>query len=469
MSSSADRPPLIRLSLMMFLQYAIWGAWLPLFWGFMQLVRGFEDGEIGIMFGLGAAGALFAPLIGGQIADRYLNTERYLGISHCLGGALVWQLATLESYGALLAFCFFYSMIYAPTLSLTNSLALHHLKDADRDFGKVRVWGTIGWVAVGIGIGHWLLNRHTPVEGAPIPADMIAPLEAAMRARLEVADWSLGGATTWTAALAGDAAIIDQVQKMGIGDAFRLSGILGIVLGVFCFFLPKTPPQRGKEKLAFVAALREIRASRALRVIFLIGLPMSCLHQLYFAQTAPFLSHLKLESETIQAIFGAQGGGMMTIGQVAEIAVLALMPFALKSLPKKLIMTIGLSAFAVRFAIFAWMPEAGAVLPALALHGLCFGAFWFVCFLIVDEHTTSDVRASAQSLFNLVLIGIGMIVGNIVVGQLAAWAGSGLEAGQESVKWMRLFGAAAWATIACLVLFLVFYPKKAESAGESAS
>jgi len=139
-----------RLSVMMFLQYAIWGAWLPLLWSFLSNVREMSAEQIGHMFAVGAIGAIISPFVAGQIADRYFNTEKFLGISHILGGLLVWQLASIDSYSGFLIFSLLYSVIYSPTLSLTNSLAFHHLEDRDRDFGKVRIWGTVGWIAVGI-------------------------------------------------------------------------------------------------------------------------------------------------------------------------------------------------------------------------------------------------------------------------------------------------------------------------------
>ncbi len=152
------------LSLMMFLQYAIWGAWLPLLWPFLTGHRGLSATEVGNIFAVGAVGAIMAPLVAGQIADRFFATEKFLALSHLLGAVLVWQLARLESYSALLWFSLGYSLIYSPTLSLTNSLAFHHLPDRDRDFGKVRVWGTVGWIVVGVGIGQWLLARYTPTD-----------------------------------------------------------------------------------------------------------------------------------------------------------------------------------------------------------------------------------------------------------------------------------------------------------------
>src|SRR5687768_17402078 len=180
----------LRLSLMMFLQYAIWGAWLPLMYLFVSVVRGSKPEQIGYLFMVGGVGALFGPFIAGQIADRYFNTEKFLGISHLSGAVMMWQLAAMETYGAFLIFSLVYSLVYAPTLALTNSLAFHHLADRDRDFGRVRVWGTIGWIVVGIGIGQYLLRYHTPAEGDPLAA-----------------------------------------QAAGIANAFKLSAILGLIMG----------------------------------------------------------------------------------------------------------------------------------------------------------------------------------------------------------------------------------------------
>src|SRR4051812_18895642 len=152
----------LKLSIMMFFQYMIWGAWLPLLWPFLSEHRHLEPSQIGNMFAAGALGALFAPFIAGQIADRYFPTEKFLGISHILGGILIWQLAAIESYTGFLAFSFFYSVVYSPTLPLTNALAFHHIPDRDKDFGKVRSWGTIGWIVAGLTIGQWLAHQHTP-------------------------------------------------------------------------------------------------------------------------------------------------------------------------------------------------------------------------------------------------------------------------------------------------------------------
>ncbi len=407
----------VRLSVMMFLQYAIWGAWLPLFFSFLHEHRGLTPLQVGELFSIGAIGALVAPFIAGQIADRWFNTEKFLAVSHILGGLLVWQLANVVSWNGLVVFSLLYALIYAPTLSLTNSLAFHHLADRDRDFGKVRVWGTIGWIAAGIGIGQWLLYHYTP---AGVPA-------AAVRAS----------------------------QVAGMADAFRLSAILGFVLGVFCLLLPKTPPQRGKTQFAPVEALGELRKP-ALLVLFLISFPIACVHQFYFVHTAGFLGTLPLPgASAINRIFGVGGGGLMTIGQISELLVLAFIPFFTKRFSRKTFLTIGLLAYVLRFAAFAYLPHAWAVLPALALHGLCFGCFFFIAFMIVDEMTTKDVRASAQGLFNLVVMGFGVIFGNYLAGWIAQASMHGTE-----IDYSKLFGIPMFICIACLLALVAFYPSR---------
>jgi nucleoside transporter len=413
-----------RLSWMMFLQYAIWGAWLPLFFPFLTNHRGLEPEQAGNLFAIGAIGALVAPFIAGQIADRWFHTERFLALSHLLGAVLVWQLADVETYGGLVLFALLYSLLYAPTLPLTNSLAFHHLPDRDRDFGKVRVWGTVGWIVVGIGIGQWLLHRHTP-EGVS---------DAAVKA----------------------------AQYAGMADAFRLSAILGALLGLYCLTLPRTPPLVGRQRFAPFEALGEIvkkPAKNPLFWLFVVAFPISCVHQFYFVHTAGFLGSLDVPlASTINQVFGVGGGGLMTIGQMAEILVLALMPVVARRASRKTLLTVGLVAYVVRFAVFAYLPTPAAVIPALALHGLCFGCFFFVAFLIVDEQTTKDVRASAQGLFNLIVVGFGVIVGNWFAGRVASAAKDGAAAG--GLDYRLLYAVPMWVVVGCLLLLLLAYPRR---------
>src|SRR6185436_9435650 len=181
---------------------------------------------------------------------------------------------------------------------------------------------------------------------------------------------------------------------------------------------------QGREPFAAKEALQEIFSRRALMVVFLIAFPIACVHQFYFLQTAPFLNspQIRVDASFINNIFGVGGSGLMTIGQISEILMLALVPLLAKKFSRKTFLVIGLLAYILRFAVFAYMPYPWAVIPALALHGVCFGCFFFIAFMIVDELTTKDVRASAQGLFNLVIVGLGTIFGNLFAGYVGDFA-----------------------------------------------
>ncbi|HGY90821.1 MAG TPA: MFS transporter [Planctomycetes bacterium] len=411
-----------RLSVMMFLQYAIWGAWLPILYPFLLGFRGFTLDEVGAVLAAGAAGAILGPFIAGQIADRHFATEKFLAGSHLAGAILVWALAGVSAFWPFLILSLIYGIIYAPTLALTNSLSFHHLTDRDRDFGKVRVWGTVGWIVAGIAVGQWLLFRHTP-EGAE--------------------------------------AVIAAAQDAGRADAFRLSGLLGVVMAAYCLSLPHTPPAKDAgEKNAALEAVKEVRR-QPLVTLFLLAIPVSIIHQFYFVHTAQFLSRFGHDTAaTINRIFGVGGGGLMTVGQMSEILVLASMPVLAKRLSRKVLLAIGLVAYGARMALFAYTDSLPWILLGVALHGLCFGCFIFVAFMVVDEETTADVRASAQNLFNLVIVGIGIIVGSFfATSVIGAWAKEQAGGSTTSMEyWRSLFSVPMWIAAGCLLLLAVFYP-----------
>ena len=426
----------------MFLQFAIWGAWLPLLWNYLSGHLGFEGARIGEIFMVGGIGAILGPFIAGQFADRYFNTEKFLGCCHILGGILIWQLSWIDTYSMFLLFSLLYSMIYAPTLALTNSLSFHHLPNRDKDFGKIRLWGTVGWIAVGIGIGQYLLHAVTP---------------------------AIDPALTGVALEEAKAGVI-AAQNAGIVMAFKLSAVLGVVMGIYCFTLPATPPNKSESSNATAKALSEVRF-QPLITLFLIAVPVSCIHQFYFVHTAPFVQQVQAGlgnevgiSAWINSIFGVGGGGLMTLGQMSEIIVLASMPFLTRSFSRKQLLAIGLAAYVARFLLFANVgtvtgsatdPQLAMVIGGILLHGLCFGCFIFVAFMVVDEEMTPDVKASGQNLFNLVIIGIGIVVGSLIAGWVAGWATV-----DDVMQFDKLFTPPMWGAIACFILLLIFYPNK---------
>jgi nucleoside transporter len=405
-----------RLSLMMFLQFAIQGAWVPLLFPFLKNHVGIDQKTVGNILAVGAIGAMLSPLIVGQIADRYLNAERVMALCHLVGAAVVLRIAYATNPNELYFHSFIYGLLYTPTLALVNAISFRHLPDSSRNFGKVRVWGTAGWVVVGITVGQWLHFK------------------------------------------AGDD---KALQYAFMADAMKLSAALGICLALYSLTLPATPSTPGQQKFAPAEALREI-IRQPLLTLFLLTFVVAGLHAFFFARMADYLTAGRLEvpkDSILVKIFGAGGGGIATIGQFSELIVLAIMPLIVKRAPRKVLFAIGLSAYALRFFAFAFLPYTWAIVPALALHGIIFGCFFFLVFITIDEHTTKDVRSSAQNVFNLIIFGFGVIWGSWLSGQLGAWT----THADKTVDWQTFYAIPGYIALACLVALLIFYPNKTVS------
>lgn len=410
-----EAPPAIipRLSLMMFLQFAIQGAWLPLIFGFLRNYRNIDQVTVGNILAVGAVGAMISPLIIGQIADRYLNAERVMALCHFLGAAVVFRIAYATNPTELGIYSFLYGLLYTPSLGLVNAISFRHLPDSSKNFGKVRVFGTLGWVVIGISVGHWLL----------------------FRAGNDVA-----------------------LQFKYMADAMTLSAILGIVLGLYSFTLPATPPSPGREKLAPLEALQEI-LRQPLLTLFLLSFPVAALHAFFFARAAEYLTTgpVKLpDASWINKVFGVGGGGLMTVGQMSELIVLSLMPLVVKRVNRKVLLSIGLCAYTLRFFVFAYFHSATAVILALGLHGIVFGCFFFLVFITIEENTTKDVRSSAQNVFNLIIFGVGVILGNWFSG----WLGHQVSGADDKLNWQMFYAVPGAITLGCLLILLVLYPNR---------
>ena len=494
--ADSGRMPLglfLRLAFMMMLQYAIWGAWLPLLYFYLLDGRGFGNTQIAWIFAVGAVGAVVAPFIAGQSVDRYISTEKYLAVCHLLGAIVVWQLAWLENYYGFLVFSLVYSLIYMPTIPLTNSLSFHHLPEPDKNFGYVRVCGGPGWILAGIGVAQWLAYAYSPSD-AEIVDKLISQEKVAAEQRDELLNFrriitpdgseregqllseeetsvmldtggdqpqfvSKSDARVYKAKEVEDGRSVALAE--GMGDAFRLSAILGAILGLYCFTLPHTPPQKGEQEAAYSQAWRRIKRNPLL-TLFVVSLVISCVHQFYFVHTARFLGTYSLRSEWIDKIFGVGGGGLMTLGQMSEIVVMVTFPIYGRWFSRKFLLMVGIVAYIVRFAAFAYaaqietnygIPASISIVVGLLMHGPCFTLFMFLGFIVVDEETTSDVRGTAQSMYNLVLVGFGIIVGSFIAGKIADWCTT--DAGMD---YTRLFSWPLWGSVGCLAAMLVFYP-----------
>lgn len=362
-----------RLSAMMFLQYAIWGAYAPALSGYLEARLGFAGLGLGIIYSALPLANLLTPFTGGQVADRWLPAQVALGVCQLLGGIVLMIMSFTTTLPPMLGLMILYCLLFAPTLALTNSLAFHHVRDPERDFGPLRVWGTIGWIAA-----NWALTF--------------------MRTKL-------------------------GTGEAGYFDAFVLGGAISLLMGVFSFSLPHTPPTKeAPDPLAFREALVLLR-DRNYLVFFIIAFIVATELQLYYVLTFPYL-------QTIGPKVGITSANLpawMTIAQIAEIFTMAwLLPNALPRWGVRTSMLIGILAWPIRYVIFALAWPLYTTTPvmvwlaiaSLTLHGFCYVFFFVVAFIYTEMVATKDIRSSAQSLINVAVLGIGLLIGSLFSGWL---------------------------------------------------
>ena len=385
-----------RLSAMMFLQYFIWGAWFVTLGTFLGSTLKFEGVQVGAAYGSMAIGAIVAPLFFGMVADRFFASEKVLGVLHLVGGGLLWyasrQVAFATFYPVLIA----YALCYMPTLALTNSICFDHVRDTAREFPLIRVLGTIGWIAAGLVVGMLAL------EATAVPMQIAA------------------GAS--------------------------------VVLGLFAFFLPHTPPHAAGKPLS----LRDVLGLDALGLMkdrsftaFVIGSFLLCIPlQFYYAFTNLFLN----ESGWPQA------ASKMTLGQVSEIGFMVLLPVFLAKWGIKRILIAGMLAWALRYAFFAFGnvgPNVWMLYAGILLHGICYDFFFVTGQIYVDNQAGESIRAAAQGFITLVTQGVGYLIGSWVSGAVVdahVQAGGGHD-------WQAVWLVPAGLALGILVVFsLLFRP-----------
>ena len=372
-----------RLGAMMFLQYALWGAWLPVTARYLSASvaeggLGFTGSQIGMTLGLaGSIGAVMAPFIAGQIADRYFSTERILAFLVTAGGVVKWITSYQTEYSAWLVLSIIYSVLYMPTLALSNSITFSHIDDQENDFPKIRIWGTLGWI-----VASWVFPMiwlQTNLNFQWMPPFIVGAEVPNVTSRL--------------------------------ADALKFSGLISITYGAFCFLLPHTPPKKDAiEKLAFKKAFELFRFS-SFTTLVIASLAVSVIHQIYFLQTGPFLSHI--------GILDSQIGPAMTIGQFAEILTMAYLGFFLKRLGFKKVITIGVAAYFMRYAVFGTESfPVWVMIISQAFHGFCYAFFFAAAYIYVDKLADEDVRHSAQTVFGIIILGGGPVIGGWLSGYL---------------------------------------------------
>jgi nucleoside transporter len=393
-----------RLGLMMFLQYFVWGAWYVTLGTWLATTLKFSGEQIGWAAGTTAIGAIISPFFVGLIADRWFATQKLLGILHLIGAALLIATSLQSSFRGVYAGVLAYSLCYMPTLALSNALAFRQMREPQQEFGPIRVFGTIGWIVAGLLVGY------LGIEATALP--------------------------------------------------MRLAAGCSLLLALYCFTLPDTPPLAAPIPFR----LRQIIPSEAMRFFrqrsmavfalssFLICIPL----QFYYAFTNLFLNEAGVHN----------AAGKMTGGQASELFCMLLIPWFFRRLGVKYMLAVGMSAWAIRYAFFAygnadalmWMLWGG-----ILLHGICYDFFFVVGQIYIDSEAPVAMRAATQGVITLITYGAGMLVGSWLSGRVVdAFVRPGAP-GMAGHDWRSIWTFAGACSAAVLLLFLSAFSERTKA------
>lgn len=388
----------LKLSVMMFLQFFIWGAWAVTLGTYLGTTMAFDGAQIGLVYGTTAIAAIVTPLFVGMVADRFFASQRVFALLHLLGAGLLWVASSADDFKQVYVVMLVYALCYMPTLALANAIAFRHLSDPDRSFPTVRVLGTIGWIAAGLLIGS------LAIEASNVP--------------------------------------------------LRIAAGASLLLAVYGLVLPSTPPL-GREASASMAELLGFDAFSMLRqkdflVLFVCSVLICIPLAFYYNFTNLFLNEVGV----------ANAAGKMTMGQMSEVLFLLLMPFLFRRMGVKWMITVAMLAWAARYVLFAWgNAEPGTVWMlylGVVLHGICYDFFFVAGQMFADQRAPTGLRNSVQALMTLGTYGVGMFVGSLISGRIvsAYTAADGLKDWPSIWMW-----PAAMAAIVMVVFVFAFHAR----------
>jgi nucleoside transporter len=393
-----------QLSFMMFLEFFIWGAWFVTLGTFLAKNLHATGLETASVFSTQSYGAIIAPFIIGMIADKYFNAEKILGILHLIGAFLMYQMYNAETVSVFYPYVFGYMVGFMPTLALVNSVSFRQMTNPEKEFSVIRVWGTVGWIVAGLTISYIF---------------------------------------KWDSDTASEAGMLR--------NTFAMSGVASLLLGLFAFTLPKTPPVKDKNAQESISSILGLDAIKLLKsknfAIFFISSILICIPLAFYYQNAHhFLEQTGLENPT----------GKMTIGQISEALFLLLIPVFFSRFGFKKTIMVGMLAWAVRYTLFAYGNAnelSFMLIIGIALHGICYDFFFVSGQIYTDQQAGEKYKSAAQGLITLATYGVGMLIGFWVAGFISDYYTSHPVENFWRQVWMIPAGIALVVWLLFLALF----------------
>ncbi|MEO1574661.1 MAG: nucleoside permease [Pseudomonadota bacterium] len=390
-----DASPTYRLAFMMFLQFFIWGAWAVTLGTYLGATLKYSGAQIGWIYGTTAIAAIASPLLVGMIADRFFASQRVFAVLHFAGAGMLVLASRTTEFSSLYTVMLVYALCYMPTLALANGISFRHLKNADVEFPRVRVLGTLGWIAAGLVVGF------LGVEAASTPLLIAA------------------GAS--------------------------------VALGVFALALPHTPPAASGERptigqlLGFDAF--SLLRDRSFLVLVICSVLISIPLAFYYNFTNLFLNELGMSN----------AAGKMTLGQGSEVLFMLLMPWLFRRMGVKWMIAAGMAAWVLRYALFAWgdvdPSRIWMLYAGIVLHGICYDFFFVAGQMYANERAPAELVNSVQSLMTQATYGLGMFIGSIVSGRIVS-NGTGADGIKD---WTGIWLSPAVMALVILVLFVLTF------------